>query len=84
MGQSGMGSGNGRSEGYLPPGIAKNLERGKPLPPGTAKRYLPAGLRQALGPPQDGYERLVMASKILLVEVATQLVVDVITEVILD
>ena len=28
----------------LPPGIAKNVARGKPLPPGIAKRSLPAGL----------------------------------------
>jgi hypothetical protein len=28
----------------LPPGIAKNVARGKPLPPGIAKRALPAGL----------------------------------------
>jgi hypothetical protein len=28
----------------LPPGIAKNVARGKPLPPGIAKRALPSGL----------------------------------------
>ena len=28
----------------LPPGIAKNVARGKPLPPGIAKRALPAEL----------------------------------------
>ena len=28
----------------LPPGIAKNLARGKPLPPGIAKRAVPAAL----------------------------------------
>jgi hypothetical protein len=28
----------------LPPGIARNVARGKPLPPGIAKRVLPAGL----------------------------------------
>ena len=33
----------------LPPGIAKNVARGKPLPPGIAKRAVPAGLI-ALGP----------------------------------
>lgn len=35
----------------LPPGIAKNLARGKPLPPGIAKRALPPGLL-LLAPPQ--------------------------------
>jgi hypothetical protein len=28
----------------LPPGIAKNVARGKPLPPGIAKRAVPAEL----------------------------------------
>ena len=28
----------------LPPGIAKNVARGKPLPPGIAKKALPADL----------------------------------------
>ena len=28
----------------LPPGIAKNVARGKPLPPGIAKRAVPAAL----------------------------------------
>ncbi|NMM46517.1 hypothetical protein HH303_18650 [Rhodospirillaceae bacterium KN72] len=32
----------------LPPGIAKNLKRGKPLPPGIAKRNLPADLSDRL------------------------------------
>jgi hypothetical protein len=33
----------------LPPGIAKNVARGKPLPPGIAKRAVPADL-VAIGP----------------------------------
>ena len=80
----GMGGGRGRSAGGLPPGIAKNLERGKRMPPGIAKQYLPAGLREALPEPRDGYERLVLAGKVLLVEAATQIIVDVISDVILD
>ena len=36
----------------LPPGIAKNVARGKPLPPGIAKRALPGGLL-AIGPKVD-------------------------------
>lgn len=36
----------------LPPGIAKNLARGKPLPPGIAKRAVPAEL-VAVGPKLD-------------------------------
>jgi len=67
----------------LPPGIAKNLQRGKPLPPGIAKQVLPAGLIDALPPVPKGYDRIVVAGKILLVEVATQVVHDVLEDIIL-
>jgi hypothetical protein len=36
----------------LPPGIAKNVARGKPLPPGIAKRAVPTDLL-AIGPKVD-------------------------------
>ena len=67
----------------LPPGIAKNLRRGKPLPPGIAKQVLPSGLIHLLPPPPHGFERVVLAGKILLVEVATQVIHDVLEDVIL-
>ena len=68
----------------LPPGIAKNLERGKPLPPGIAKRALPGDLQVQLPPVADGYERVIVAGKILLVEIATQVVHDILVDVLLD
>jgi hypothetical protein len=68
----------------LPPGIAKNLARGKPLPPGIAKRVLPNDLLIRLPPVADGYERIAIAGKILLVEIATQVVHDILVDVILD
>lgn len=64
----------------LPPGIAKNLARGKPLPPGIAKRYLPQRLVSAL-PARPGYEWLVVDRDVLLVAVATAIIVDVLTDV---
>lgn len=72
-------------EGGLPPGIAKNLARGKPLPPGIAKqmRPLPPELVRELPPPPQGYERVVVDGKILLVNATTQIVSDVIANVIL-
>jgi Ni/Co efflux regulator RcnB len=79
----GRGNGGGRSGG-LPPGIARNLERGKPLPPGIAKQHLPAGLVAELPPPPDGFERIILDGKILLVEIATQVIHDVLTDVLLD
>jgi len=68
----------------LPPGIAKNLARGKPLPPGIAKRALPNDLLVQLPPVADGYERIAVAGKILLVDIATQVVHDILVDVILD
>jgi hypothetical protein len=62
----------------LPPGIAKNLARGKPLPPGIAKRYLPGTLLTRL--PRPGYEWLVVDNDILLVLAATSIIVDVLED----
>lgn len=67
----------------LPPGIAKNLERGKPLPPGIAKQVLPSGLITLLPAPPRGFERIEVAGKVLLVEIATQVIHDVLEDVIL-
>ena len=71
-------------KGGLPPGIGKNLARGKPLPPGIAKQYLPGDLVRQLPPVPAGYERIIVAGKILLVEIATQVVHDVLTDVLFD
>ena len=75
--------GKGRKNGKgLPPGIAKNLARGKPLPPGIAKQTLPAALIRELPPVRDGYERVIVAGKIVLVEIATQVIRDVLYDII--
>lgn len=67
------GRGNGRGNG-LPPGIAKNLARGKPLPPGIAMQTLPRDLVVTLPRLGNGLEYVVAAGKLLLVETATQVV----------
>lgn len=64
----------------LPPGIAKNLARGKPLPPGIAKQFLPDGLLGRLPPAPKGFERVVVDGKVLLVEIATQVIHDVLMD----
>src|SRR5262249_39709501 len=64
----------------LPPGIAKNLARGKPLPPGIAKRYLPGELVAQL-PPRPGYEWIVAGTDVVLTAAATGLVVDILRDV---
>lgn len=65
----------------LPPGIRKRLERGKPLPPGIAKRAAPPGLRAAV-PLPEGYEIVEVGLDVLLVEVATSLIHDVLMDVV--
>ncbi len=80
----GMGMGMGGRLSALPPGIDRNLERGKPLPPGIAKQVLPAALLSTLPPAPAGHERIIVAGKILLVAIATHVIVDVITDILLD
>jgi Ni/Co efflux regulator RcnB len=69
--------------GQLPPGIAKKLRRGGQMPPGIAKQALPADLEYRLPPVEDGYERVIVDGRILLIEIATQIVRDVLSEAIL-
>ena len=77
------GRGKGKKAGALPPGIAKNLARGKALPPGIAKQYLPADLIARLPAAPPGYERIIVDGKVLLVEVATRVIHDILSDVIL-
>ena len=60
----------------LPPGIRKNLGRGKPLPPGIAKKAVPGPLL-ALLPKHPGYEWQVCGSDLVLVAIATAIIADV-------
>jgi hypothetical protein len=69
------------SEKRLPPGIAKKVARGGALPPGIAKCYLPGELDARL-PPPPGVERIVVGGDVILAEIATGLVYDVIKGVI--
>jgi len=76
--------GGGKKQKGLPPGIAKNLARGKPLPPGIAKKFLPDGLQHALPPPPKGYERIIVDRDVLLVEIATRVIHDILVDIVLD
>ncbi len=67
----------------LPPGIAKNLQRGKPLPPGIAKRDVPPGLDSSLPDSHDGYERTIVGNDVVLVEIDTGNIADIITDAVL-
>lgn len=60
----------------LPPGIAKKVARGGALPPGIAKRGFPPGLLVEL-PARPGQKWRVVGTDILIVDIASNVIVDV-------
>lgn len=72
------GRGQGVGSQGLPPGLARKGQ----LPPGIAKRQLPSGLASQLPPPPKGFERVIVDNDVLLVEIATQVVHDVLTDIV--
>jgi hypothetical protein len=68
----------GKGNKGLPPGIAMKLERGGTLPPGIAKRDLPANLQSKLPNRTDGAIRQIIGDDVVLIERGTDLVLDVI------
>jgi len=77
------GKGRGRNRG-LPPGVARNVQRGKPLPPGIAKGYLPGHVIAELPRLPSGLDYVVVAGKLLLVEAATAAIHDVLLDLAFD
>jgi len=71
-----------RYTGYsrLPPGIRKNLARGKPIPPGIAMKTVPGPMLSRL-PRYDGYEWRIYGSDLVLVAIATAVIADVLFDV---
>lgn len=64
----------------LPPGIAKNLARGKPLPPGITKKTVPASMLNQL-PYYPGYEWRVVGDDLVLIALSTAVVTAIINSV---
>lgn len=64
----------------LPPGIAKNLARGKALPPGIAKKTVPGAMLRQL-PNYPGYEWYVAGRDLILVNLAGLVIADVLHDV---
>lgn len=64
----------------LPPGIRKNLARGKPLPPGIAKKMVPGGMLGRL-PVYPGYEWRRLGTDLVLVYLAQEVVADILIDV---
>lgn len=69
-----------RGYSSLPPGIRKNLARGKPLPPGIAKKMVPGSLLGRL-PRHEGYEWRIAGADLILIAIGTALVADVLYDV---
>ncbi|MBN6362348.1 hypothetical protein JZM27_14020 [Providencia huaxiensis] len=64
----------------LPPGIAKQVSRGKPLPPGIAKKTLPSAFLAQL-PVYVGYEWKMSGRDLILVALGTAIVAEIIENV---
>lgn len=63
----------------LPPGIRKNLQRGKPLPPGIAKQQLDSRLVSRL-PHYEGYQWIQVGTDLVQVSISTGLVNEVLND----
>ena len=64
----------------LPPGIRKNLARGKPLPPGIAKKMVPGPMLHDL-PVYAGHEWRVAGDDLILVSLGSGLIVEVMGDI---
>ncbi|WP_049855152.1 anti-virulence regulator CigR family protein [Dickeya fangzhongdai] len=64
----------------LPPGVAKNLSRGKPLPPGIARRTVPPEMLRGL-PSYPGYEWRIVGKDLVLIAISTAVVTTIINGV---
>lgn len=80
-GNKGMPQGLAKRDS-LPPGLQRQLDKNGALPPGLQKKALPSGLQSRLPPAPKGYERVIVDANVLLVEAATGIVRDVITDVV--
>lgn len=65
----------------LPPGLQQHLERHGKLPPGLEKKRLPGDLNKRLSPVPKGYKRLTVGRDVVLVDERTQVIVDILTDV---
>ncbi len=76
----GKGAKNRGASGGLPPGLQKQLERNGTLPPGLAKKALPPGLARTLGASPPGTRRYIVNNYVVLIQEATNLILDVIVD----
>ncbi len=67
---------------HLPPGLQKHIEKHGKLPAGLEKRNIPYGLNHKLPPLSKGIKRIISGKDIVLIDEATEVVLDIIYDVI--
>jgi Ni/Co efflux regulator RcnB len=65
----------------LPPGLERQLQRNGRLPPGLEKRQFPTELRIQLPAPRRGTERVIIGNDAVLIDTATNIVLDIVRDV---
>jgi hypothetical protein len=68
----------------LPPGLARNVKLQGTLPPGLQKRELPADLLEQLRKRPSSHKMVIVDNDVLLIEKGTNLILDVIEDVLLN
>ena len=64
----------------LPPGIRRNLQRGKPLPRGISRQVMPDAVLVEL-PRHPGHEWRIAGRDLVLIAIGTLIVVDILNDV---
>ncbi len=75
------GKGRNKNKG-MPPGLARQIKKHGQLPPGLEKKRLPRHIEAKLPPVRKGTERLVAGNDVVLMDIVTGVVLDIISEVI--
>ena len=87
-GKRGKGSRGGppglAQRGNLPPGLQRQLQRNGRLPPGLEKQGFPGHLRAQLPAPLQGTERLIIGNDAVLIDRATNVILDIMRDVIVN
>lgn len=87
-GKRGKGSKGGPSgltrRGSLPPGLQRQLQRNGRLPPGLEKKAFPRNLRVQLPAPLQGTERVIIGNDAVLIDRATNVILDIMLDVIVN
>ena len=79
-GASGLPPGLAKRQ-QLPPGLQKQVREKGTLPPGLQKRLLPGELEGRLSRLPPGYERVIVGADVVIVEIATRVILDILRDV---